>query len=248
MMTQGRRYKLIACEILFGEIFHCAAQSHNIIDMVFMPKGLHDMGEAKMVALLQDELDKVEKDKYDAILLGYALCNNGIRGLQSHTLMVVPRAHDCITLLMGSKEKYNEYFTKNPGTYVKSPGWIERGEGTTLNAQSIPSQLGISGTYEDYVEQYGEENAKFFMETIGDWYKNYKKFTFIDTRVGDVQRYKDTTRKEAEKNGWEYEEISGDIILLDNLLNGDWAPEKFLTVPAGLKIQSAFDNDQIISC
>ncbi len=246
-MSKQKRYKLIACEILFREFCQCVTDCENIIDIVFMPKGLHDMGEAKMVSILQQEIDKVKASDYDAILLGYALCNNGIRGLNATIPMVVARAHDCITLLMGSKEKYNDYFVKNPGTYFKSPGWIERGEGCLQNDQSIPSQMGISSSYEGYVELYGEENAKYFMETIGDWYKHYKKFTFIDTNVGNIKVYKEQTKKEAEKNGWEYEEVPGDIILLKKLIDGDWNSKEFLLVPAGSNIQAAYDNEEIIT-
>ena len=36
------------------------------------------------------------------ILLGYGLCGNGLDGLSArHTRLVLPRAHDCIGLLMG---------------------------------------------------------------------------------------------------------------------------------------------------
>ena len=51
-------------------------------------------------------------------------------GRPQHSL-VVPRAHDCITLFLGSKERYLDYFQTHPGVYFKTSGWIERGEGLT---------------------------------------------------------------------------------------------------------------------
>ena len=96
---------LIACAVISRECYHCAAVSDNIIDIRILDKDLHDMGERKMSAILQDAIDAVDTEKYDAILLGYGLCNNGVRGLRSTLPLVIPRAHDCITLLLGSKDK-----------------------------------------------------------------------------------------------------------------------------------------------
>lgn len=121
MLPRGERYgiqKLIACEVLFREICYCAAGCSNIVDITFMEKGLHDVGAKKMSEKLQAEIDRVDAEKYDAILLCYGLCNNGISGLRSPLPLVIPRAHDCITLLMGSKEKYRAYFDKNPGYFL----------------------------------------------------------------------------------------------------------------------------------
>jgi hypothetical protein len=94
-----------------------------------MEKGLHDVGTKKMSAMLQSEIDKVDAEKYDMILLCYGLCNNGICNLHSSLPIVIPRAHDCITLLMGSKEKYKDYFEKIPGTFFLSSGRHERNKG-----------------------------------------------------------------------------------------------------------------------
>ena len=63
---------------------------------------------------------------YDAILLGYALCGRGTEGLRAgKTQLVLPRAHDCIGLLMGSRQRYQAYFDTHPGVYFRSPGWVE---------------------------------------------------------------------------------------------------------------------------
>lgn len=79
-MEAPKRFRVIACEILYRELCLCAAKSKNIVDLTFLPKGLHDMGAAKMQKTLQEEIDKTQWDKYDAVLLGYGLCNNGTGG------------------------------------------------------------------------------------------------------------------------------------------------------------------------
>ncbi|NMA25360.1 MAG: hypothetical protein GX936_06815 [Clostridiales bacterium] len=39
-MKYKKRLKLIACEVLFREICHCAARCSNIVDITFVEKGL----------------------------------------------------------------------------------------------------------------------------------------------------------------------------------------------------------------
>ena len=48
-----KRYKLLGCEIFYREICLLASQSTNIIDVEFLPKGLHDMGQEGMNQKLQ---------------------------------------------------------------------------------------------------------------------------------------------------------------------------------------------------
>ncbi|HBF38349.1 MAG TPA: hypothetical protein DDW50_13630 [Firmicutes bacterium] len=245
-MLLPKHFKLIACEILFREICYCVSQSRNMIDMQFMSKGLHDLGDCKMVPLLQAAIDVADDKQYDAILLGYGLCNNGIRSLHAALPLVVPRAHDCITLLLGSKEQYDRYFDTNPGTFFKSPGWVERDFDPNASLQSIPSQLGIKHSYPEYEEKYGSENARYLMESLGDWFKNYRKLAYIDTGFGDFQSYKELTKQQADNRGWEYEELSGSVDLLQRLLDGKWDPEDFLVVPPGYSIQALYDRKKII--
>lgn len=230
-MIYRKRYKLIACEVLFREISHCAARCSSIVDITFMEKGLHDVGTKKMSERLQSEIDKVDTEKYDTILLCYGLCNNGIAGLRSSLPIVIPRAHDCITLLMGSKEKYKDYFESNPGTFFFSSGWLERNKDPGDTEDSIPTQLGMGKTYQDYVELYDEETARYLFEMLGDWLKNYKKTTFINTKVGTEKLYRNQIKQFASEMKWEYEEVSGDTGLIYRLLSGDWKPEEFLILP-----------------
>ena len=234
------RYKLIGCEIMFREICICAAQSKNIIDFEFMDKGLHDVGEKIMSKSLQKAIDNVDTKKYDAILLCYGLCNYGVKGLQASIPIVIPKAHDCITLLMGSKEIYMDYFQNNPGTFFRSSGWLERATFGIEGEENVMSQLGIQ-LDADY-SQYGEENAEYLKEILGNWIENYKKQTFIDTGVGDSEAYAAMSEVDAKLRGLEYESIKGNIRLIHELMDGNWNEEEFLLIPPQNKITATHDE------
>ncbi|HYK92394.1 MAG TPA: DUF1638 domain-containing protein, partial [Acidobacteriota bacterium] len=154
------RFKLISCEIFYREICAVVSRSPSTIDVEFMPKGLHDIGCKSMLERLQAALDRVDEDRYQAVLFGYGLCNNGIVGLAARSIpLVFPRAHDCIAMFFGSSSRYLEYFHANPGTYYKTAGWIERGEDAgELHQLSITHLIGMDKGYEELVAKYGEDN------------------------------------------------------------------------------------------
>lgn len=233
------RFIAISCDVLFREVCLCASKSKNIVDVLFKNKGLHDLGTARMSGELQIVINQIDCCKYDAILLGYGLCNNGIVGLHAPIPIVVPKAHDCITLLMGSKEKYASYFAKNPGTYYYTSGWLERGKGEVDG--TVMQQLGIGKTYDEYVEEYGEENAEYLISMLGNWVTNYSKATFINNGIGDVEDNIEKSKAIAEQNNWEYEEVEGNISLIERLLEGEWNEEDFLVIPPNHKIVATND-------
>ena len=236
------RYRLIACEIPFRECAAAMAECSAVIDPEFLPKGLHDMGEAIMSERIQVVIDAVDPEQYDAILLAYGLCNYGTRGLHARLPIVLPRAHDCITLLLGSRQRYSDYFSANPGTFFKSPGWIERDADPNASPASITSRLGISHDRAALVEQYGEENADFLMESMGDWLHSYRKLAFIDTGVGHVARYKAITESLAREKDWEVEHVTGSRALIDALCSGNWPTEDFLVLSPGDVIDASWDE------
>jgi hypothetical protein len=241
------RLKLIACEIFYRELCAAIAQSINLIDVEFLPKGLHDIGHAGMSERLKEVLAAVDESRYEAVLFGYALCSNGLLGLAAKTIpLVVPRAHDCITLFLGSKERYLDYFQKNPGTYFKTSGWIERGTGMAqAGLDSIQSQAGMTHSYEEFVAKYGEDNARFLYDQLCNMTRNYGKITFIEMGIEPDDRFEQQARTDAAALGWTYEKLQGDMSLIQDLLAGRWDDDRFLVVPPGCRIAPSYD-EQII--
>lgn len=241
------RVRAICCEIIFREACRLAADSPLVVDLDFLPKGLHDVGSEKMSARVQEAVDAVDAEACDATILGYALCNNGVAGVKAtRTKLVVPRAHDCITFFFGSHRRYKEYFDAHLGTYFRTTGWSERGFKPDDDGQ-IHTQLGPDRTHEQYVEQYGEENAKYIREALGAWKTAYSRMTYVNMGFEVDDEYAERAREDAKENGWEFERIDGDWRLLKALLNGDWNDEDFLVLERGDSIEASFD-DRILRC
>jgi hypothetical protein len=240
------RLKLISCEILYREVCAVVARSLNQVDVTFLPKGLHDIGAPQMLDRLQSALNAVDEPDYQAILMGYGLCGTGLAGLTARSKpVVVPRAHDCITLFLGSKARYAEYFQTHPGVYFKTSGWIERGEGLQPISHKEMKKAGLGYTYEELVAKYGEDNARFLYGELGNQTRNYGQMTYIEMGVEPDDRFERASREEAGKRNWNYEKISGDLSLLERLVNGKWDPEEFLMVPPGWRIVAKYDDTVI---
>ncbi|MDP6775249.1 MAG: DUF1638 domain-containing protein [Candidatus Latescibacteria bacterium] len=239
-------YKVIACEIAFREICACAARSENQFDLEFLSQGYHDNPEIGL-GRIQERIDAVDPEMFDGILLGYGLCNNMLLGLKGgRAPVVIPRAHDCITFILGSKERYNEIFRENPGTYYYTAGWLEyRQRGGERVERRQGAELGGGADYEELVEKYGEDNARYVMETLGGWTQNYSRGLFIDFDFTANLPLKARAKQLCEERGWAYEEIQGDLTLLQNWLDGRWPDDDFLVVEPGQSVAPSY-NDHVI--
>lgn len=255
------RFKLIACKSMSRELSYLASQSQNILDITWMRQGYHDFPDV-LNQTLQAEVDAVESgtdphsnalawhepnprsgtmDDFDAILIGYGLCSNGVVGLhsKSHTL-VIPRGHDCITFLLGSKERYAQYFKELPGCFWYTASWIEN--------CSMPCKEVHEKEWEYYREQgYDEDDLEFLMENMQGWTKSYHTAAYIKMPSYDKEAHQQFTQDAASYFGWDYTLLDGDISLLQNMVEGNWDPEAFLVVPPGYRV-IATNDERIIDC
>lgn len=235
--------KLLAltCEALSRSIYALAAQTPHTVTISLYKQGLHNRPK-NLREVLQSQIDAVPAGEYDAILLVYGMCGRSTVGLTSpHTQLVIPRAHDCITLYLGSRERYQREFDWHPGTYWYSVDYMERQgkEGVALGAASIEAE---EEQYEKYVAKYGKETADELMEEIRKWSQHYTRAAFIDTGMNSNPRFEEMARGKAEREGWVFERLEGNRRILQMLIEGSWDPEEILVVPPNHTIQMAGDD------
>jgi hypothetical protein len=225
------------------ELCLAVARSRNQVDIKFLPKALHDLGANSMRAELQRLIDETDYTRYEAILIGYALCGMGTVGLSARRLpLVVPRAHDCITLLMGSSEKYLQYFDSNKGVYFRSTGWLERGENSGPDTIEQTQKMGIGANLEDLIERFGEDNGRYVYEQLRAYQSSYRQLTFIRTGIEPDGSFEDRARAEAKERGWQFEVVQGDLGMINHLVDGEWTPREFLLVQPGEHIEARYDG------
>jgi hypothetical protein len=236
------RYVALTCEALARSIYSAAAKTSHTVTLHMFAQGLHNRPK-NLCQVLQEEIDQISDKGYDAILLVYGMCGMSTVGLTARqTPLVIPRAHDCITLYLGSQQRYNQEFERHPGTYWYSVDYMERqepGSSVALGASGIADS---DAQYEEFVRKYGQENADMLIEEMRGWSQHYTRAAFIDMGSGDIRPYEETAQAKATKEGWVFERMQGNPRLLNMLINGEWPDDEFLVVPPGHTIQQTYEE------
>jgi Protein of unknown function (DUF1638) len=232
------RIAVILCAVLEVEIETLVKDMPRVVHIEKMEQGLHNEPD-RLRKELQAAIGRVEADcDADVIVLGYGLCCRGTVGLTTtRCRLVVPRAHDCITLLLGSKERYAKYVAEHPGTYWYSPGWNKH--------HTPPGEERYHTLRKAYAQKYGEDNADYLMECEQNWFKTYDRAVYVHLSTGATDRDKAYTKGCADWLGWGYDEQAGDPALVRALVSGDWDAERFLVVEPG-QITRMTCDDRII--
>lgn len=238
------RLKCIACEVLARPVYLAAAQAPHPVDVELIPYGLHQT-PAELRAHLQARVDAADPQGYPTIALGYGLCGKALAGLQARTTpLVLPRAHDCITLFLGSRARYTEQFNACPGTYWYTQDYLERQTDGPLSLGAA-TLADLETLRAEYVQKYGADNADYLLEVMGAWQKYYQRAVYIDLSIGPEAAAASQVQAEAAQRGWTFERLAGDLGLIRRLLAGDQTPD-FLVVPPGAQISMTLD-EQILA-
>ncbi len=237
------KLRLIGCQVFLRELYMLCAQSPHSVQIQWMPTELHTNPQRDLRKALQAQIDAIEEEvqagkcRCDAILLAYGLCSMGTVGIKARSIpIVIPRVHDCITLLIGSYEKYRALFDeRSGGIYWYSPGWIEQfakpGRGYDEQAK-----------YMEYVEKYGEDNAQYLIEVEKGWMQHYSLAALIEWDGLASDRFDEFTRRIAEEQNLEYLRMKGESTLLKKLVDGQW-DENFMRIEPGQTLIYSGDED-----
>lgn len=226
---------VITCAVLEAEIDALASDQPCVVHVEKLEQGLHNEPN-KLREQLQIAINHVESTvDADAIVLGYGLCSRGIEGVSTmRCKLVVARAHDCITLLLGSKERYAKYVAQHPGTYWYSPGWNKH--------HTPPGPERYQKLLKEYTEKYGDDNAQYLMETEQHWFTTYDRAAYVHLTIGATQQDKQYTRDCAQWLKWNYDEQAGDAQLLKNMLSGQWNDAQFVVLKPGQTVGLTGDD------
>ncbi len=239
--------KLISCNVFQREASLCLARSPHVIDPEYTELGEH-VRSAGLRQIIQDKIDATEATgkNYDAILLLFGLCGNATVGLQAKRIpLVIPRAHDCCTILLGSRSKFVEHFGQAPSTPFSSIGYLERGEYFLRTGDDGNSMVQTGDAFKEMVEKYGEEDAKYIWAEMHPSHGN-DKAVFIDLPETSHLGYAEKFKAKAEEAGKESVRLEGSIRLIDNLLQGHWDEKEYLVVPPASTIEGVYDWDQVV--
>lgn len=196
--------------------------------ITFMDYGLHRV-PSNLTWSVQEVIDGIEQPSL--VVLGYGLCGNGLDGIKArrHTLLI-PRADDCIAILLGSYKKYIQMFEEQPGTYYLTKGWLESG--------SNPLQ-----EFEEYVGKYGQESAEWIMD---QQYQHYERLVFVAHSQEDLEKYRPQALEVArycERWDMRYEEVLGSDIFVRRLIeiasNPEVADDEFVVIPPDGEIRQS---------
>jgi len=237
------RLLALTCEVLARSVYLCAARSPHVVDVWLNRRGLHD-DPPNLRAILQRQLDETGAP-YDAVILAYGLCGGATAGLTAGPIpLVVPRAHDCITLFLGDRDRYLAESSSHPGTYWYVQDYLERtDDGTSAFAGvGAVSDAEARATHEEYVAKYGRDNADYLMEVLGAWRSHYDRAAFVDMGVADAAAAEARARDEAERRGWMFDRLAGQLLLVRRLIDGDWAEADFLVLRPGERLAMSYDE------
>jgi Protein of unknown function (DUF1638) len=234
-MNNRQPIALLACSVFEREIALLARDAKHIAETRWFEMGLHDNPD-QLRAKLQAELQAVEaRDDIDAVVLAYGLCGRGTAGLRPlrHRL-VIPRAHDCITLFLGSKEKYAEHQRCCPACYYYTPGWNRE--------RRVPGPEKRAALKTELEKKFDADDVEFLLETEREQWAQHNTATYLDLGTDDAESEADYAKKCADWLGWKFERIRGDATLLRDLLWGNWDNDRFQIIEPGQQLIHSADE------
>ncbi|MGD0745738.1 MAG: DUF1638 domain-containing protein [Verrucomicrobiota bacterium] len=229
------RIALLACSVFEREIALHARGANHVAEVRFFEMGLHDRPD-ELRATLQLNLEAVDaRTDIEAVVLAYGLCGRGTAGLRPlHHKLVIPRAHDCITVFMGSKEAYAEHQRRCPTCFYYTPGW-NRG-------RRVPGPEKLEALKLELAKKFDPDDVEFLIETERGQWALHDTATYLDLGTDDAEPEADYARRCAQWLGWKFEHLRGDSKILHDLLWGNWDAERFQTIEAGMRLGHSPDE------
>ncbi len=202
--------KIICCEVMKEELLSVKPEIETELEFISM--GLH-LHPEKLKVELQNVINRSKG--YTKIILGFGLCGGAVRGLQaSECELIIPKVHDCIPLLLGSKEEMEFQKRRESGTFYLSCGWML-------------SEKNIISDYQRITKKFGEKKASKVLSRMFD---SYKRILFIHTGSSGESKPLGSAREIGRLLGLRFDETKGSKDYIYKLVNGPWDEENFISI------------------
>lgn len=236
---KAESYAILACDVFQDELEHFASLEPSSASMRYLEMGLHDQPD-RLRSSVQATIDEIAANpNITHIALAYGRCGNGLLGVYSERChLVLPQAHDCVSILLGGPARHDAVLKENPGTYFYSPGWVR--------GKRVPGPDREKHLRELYADRYGEDEE--MMEELVDadreTFSHHNCAAYVS--IIDRPEAKNYCQQCASHLGWRYRECAGDPSFLQDLVSGRWNSRRFLIVPPGKQI-GADSNGKLIA-
>lgn len=238
---------IICCGVLKDEIEANINKTNAIIDIVLVPEHLH-LEPEKLKIEIQRLIDTANEYKtisedingYNYIVLAFGLCGGALNGIKTnkHTV-VIPKAHDCISFFLGSREKYNCLFNEYGGkAYWFTPSFLKQG--------FLPTKKSYEDKRLEYIQKFDEDCADFLINTERDSLFNYNICAVVDNFENPSNELYNSANSCALEYNWKLINHNASNEMFLKIVSGNYNEDDFLIVtPHKTIIQS--NNDEIIA-
>ncbi|HEY3421082.1 MAG TPA: DUF1638 domain-containing protein [Methanomassiliicoccales archaeon] len=182
------RIGIIACDIWRREIDAVVGNDPDIVHKEYLEFALH-VDSAKLKATVIERVNSLE-GKVDAVFLGYAICQS-LKGVKEELRVptVMLDADDCIGALL-SPLRYAEEKRKVTGTWFNTSGWAEMG------LKGVIKELRLDSAIEQGYE------PMYFVKIL---FAGYSRCLYIDTGVGEKERFQGLSEQFSNQVGLQHE-------------------------------------------
>lgn len=204
---------IIACNTIVEELNMACIEVKCEYPILWIESGLHTQ-PCCLKKRLQGVLNSISN--VDQVLLAFGFCGNSSFDLKPPSYkMIFPKVDDCISLLLGSREKRNDV-SGEMSTYFLTKGWLNY-------------ERNIWVEYQQAVRQYGQIRAdRIFHLILG----HYKRLGVIDTGAYNFNDIVEKTNIIADVLKLKHQVIPGTLRYIKKLLTGPW-DEEFVVINPG---------------
>lgn len=175
------RTAFIGCRTIEEEVEHILKkESIHFVSKNYVESGLHN-STARLRAAMEEQMEKIKPGSIDRLLLCFGLCGNVVDGMKTGDYeTILPKADDCITVLLGSRERRKKLNDEEMSYYL-TKGWLI-------------GEANLHREYEKACALYGKKMADQIYDQI---FEGYQSLSILDTGREDYDLFKEEGREIA---------------------------------------------------